>query len=159
MDLIEAEKIAEELIHKHLNSKLDYNKKQWVFEFRPFKRFYGQCNYREKKIIVSSILTLLNDKENFIDTVLHEIAHALAPAREHHGRIWKKICIQIGCRPERCYNGEINEPEKKVVYTCPNCGLEVRRHRKTLKDIACGVCCRKFNNGKYSQDFVLQLVA
>ena len=35
------------------------------------------------------------------DTVLHEIAHAIAGGRHHHDRVWVACCNKIGCEPSR----------------------------------------------------------
>jgi predicted SprT family Zn-dependent metalloprotease len=39
-------------------------------------------------------------REDFIDTVLHEIAHMLAPAGHGHGRRWKRIAKRLGAEPK-----------------------------------------------------------
>lgn len=35
------------------------------------------------------------------DTVLHEIAHAIAGGYHHHDRVWVACCNKIGCEPSR----------------------------------------------------------
>ncbi len=35
------------------------------------------------------------------DTVLHELAHALAPLDRQHGEVWKEKCVEIGAIPEQ----------------------------------------------------------
>ena len=49
---------------------------------------------------------ILEDDEQFWDTVRHEYAHAavylLNPGERHgHDRVWKDMCRRIGCSPER----------------------------------------------------------
>ena len=39
------------------------------------------------------------------DTILHEVAHALTPG-DNHGPLWRRVCRQIGARPERCYTND-----------------------------------------------------
>lgn len=35
------------------------------------------------------------------DTVLHEIAHAIAGGQHHHDNYWKACCQKIGAKPSR----------------------------------------------------------
>lgn len=54
-------------------------------------------------------LSTPNFKEIVIDIVLHEFAHALDWERNNnwgHSESWKKICEELGCKPERCYDSE-----------------------------------------------------
>lgn len=49
---------------------------------------------------------ILEDDEQFWDTVRHEYAHAavylLHPGESHgHDKVWKDMCRRIGCSPER----------------------------------------------------------
>jgi hypothetical protein len=43
-----------------------------------------------------------NGAEEIVDTILHEIAHALVGPRHGHDTVWKAKCTDIGARPERC---------------------------------------------------------
>ncbi len=78
------------------------------------KRF-GVCNFTKKQISLSRSLCELNSDEEVTDTILHEIAHALAYERHGencaHDKRWKEICIEIGARPEACFDDSIVTPE------------------------------------------------
>ena len=39
--------------------------------------------------------------EQVKETVLHELAHAIAGVRNQHNYIWKHACIKLGCDPSR----------------------------------------------------------
>jgi predicted SprT family Zn-dependent metalloprotease len=145
MQLIDAECMAIELLAFH---KLH----EWEFVFDRSKRRFGACNISRKKILLSRELTLLNSAEVVRDTLLHEIAHALAPADAHHGPVWRKIALEIGCNGQRCYGAETITPPKKWVGVCPSCSREVRKHRRV--EIACGRCCKAYNGGRFSREFV-----
>lgn len=85
----------------------------WKPEFDEAKRRFGVCKPAEKIISISRPLALLNPEVEVLDTILHEIAHALA--WEKHGNCghddrWKSICVEIGARPDRCYEDDIIEP-------------------------------------------------
>jgi len=71
-------------------------------------RRYGQFSTKIKRIEISPTFIDLSPDEAIWDTVLHEIAHALADARTYrpcgHNSVWKKICVEIGAKPTR-YSG------------------------------------------------------
>lgn len=41
------------------------------------------------------------NEECIKDTVLHEIAHAIAGGKHHHDNVWVACCNKIGCEPSR----------------------------------------------------------
>lgn len=86
-----------------------HNLKDWKFEFDNSVRRFGLCSYRKKTISLSRRLVQDNSEEEVIFCALHEAAHALAYIRFGrkgcgHGTLWKQVCIEIGARPERCYD-------------------------------------------------------
>jgi predicted SprT family Zn-dependent metalloprotease len=66
--------------------------------------------------------------EDILDTIRHEIAHALAPRGSGHGRLWQLQCLVTGCRPERCgkegVSTLIREKRARVFAKCADCGSE-----------------------------------
>ena len=159
MTINEVRQFAEEKIQEWIPTH------GYTFKFDNAKRRFGQCNYNKKTISISKPLTLANLEFNEFqikDTILHEIAHARAfilygRQAANHGRLWKQVCIEIGAKPQVTYSGDdIKRVEGKFLYVCPNCGLEIRYHKRLKLTRACGDCCRKFNNGKFSYDYVLQ---
>lgn len=119
----------------------------WRFKFDHAKRRAGCCRYRRKMITLSRhyvAMNLATRPDDVLDTILHEIAHALAGPRAGHGPEWKAICVQIGARPERCYDSTTVEmPIGNLVATCAGCLKSWRRHRQLKQDrqiycIACG---------------------
>ena len=72
MNLKDAEELALSLMRKHGLS-------HWEFGFDRAKRRFGACNFSKKRISLSKYLTEVNEIEQVRDTILHEIAHALAP--------------------------------------------------------------------------------
>ena len=63
---LEADLLAEHDLH------------DWSFAFNRRKRAFGLCDYTRRTIFLSADLTELNDEAEVSDTLLHEIAHALA---------------------------------------------------------------------------------
>jgi predicted SprT family Zn-dependent metalloprotease len=115
----------------------------WLFEFDRSKVRFGRCHYGRKEISLSRHLVELNDEVEVRDTILHEIAHALAPRGAGHGPKWRRVAEAIGCVPRRCYGEEVVRPSARFRGTCPACRQVVHRHRRTL--IACGKCAPRFD--------------
>lgn len=148
--MFHAQVLAEELMYNH--GLLD-----WKFCFDRAKKRFGRCDYTKKQISISASLTQLNSEEHVKDTILHEIAHALAGYEAGHGPKWKEIITQIGGKPNRCYGTEeIIIPKLKYTATCPQCSFSLQRKTKPKpgKYIACVQCCKKYNKGKFTKKFV-----
>ena len=73
-------------------------------------RRFGVCRGKQKRITLSLPLVRLNEEDEVLDTVLHEVAHALAfeefGVNCGHDARWKAICLRIGARPSRCFDGD-----------------------------------------------------
>jgi predicted SprT family Zn-dependent metalloprotease len=74
----------------------------WSFAFNRRKRTLGLCYYSRQRIELSAHYVLRNDEASIRDTILHEIAHALAGPRAAHGPKWKALARQLGATPKRC---------------------------------------------------------
>ena len=82
---------------------------------------------------------ILEDDEQFWDTVRHEYAHAavylLHPGESHgHDKVWKDMCRRIGCSPERLapekgQAAESRRAEAKYLLRCAGCGRASRFRR------------------------------
>lgn len=76
-------------------------------------RRFGLCRCGRRQITVSRYLAAINPHAEVLDTILHEISHALAFI-EHgegcgHDHRWRAIATRIGARPRRCFsNTETN---------------------------------------------------
>jgi len=134
----------------------------WWFQFHAKKRAVGTCDYNRRIIYFSKYWTNIK-KEQVLDTIRHEIAHAFAGWEAGHGARWKQECIRVGANPSRfisrdnCVNDRGMEitVKKNFVYSCPCCGLkkEVFRRSKRMNSSACSRCCKTYNNGKYDKKF------
>ncbi|HIQ56884.1 TPA: SprT-like domain-containing protein [Candidatus Gracilibacteria bacterium] len=126
--MFHAEILASELIFLH-----GLEKQGWVFIFDRAKKRFGMCNYTTKTISLSKYLTAINSEEKVINTILHEIAHALAGYNAGHGKKWKETMINLGQIPSRCYGNEVITPQLQYTGKCKNykiCKTEIQR--KTL---------------------------
>jgi len=153
MVLNEAKKLALELMEQN-----ELISKGWVFQFDSSVRRFGGCYLERKIITLSAKLVELNIESEVKDTILHEIAHALAPSHEEaHGEQWKQMCSKIGARPERCYDSRkvVKPVMKKYTYICLHCNRTVTKTYRFIKKYACGACCRELNNGEWLSNFIL----
>lgn len=147
MNLKKAQELALDLMREH-------ELKNWLFQFDRAKVRFGYCNYRDKIISLSKHLTELNSKALVKDTILHEIAHALVGKKHNHGKVWKEKAIAIGCSATRCYSDtDVVTPLKKYTASCNSCKRKFQAARK--RKVACGVCCKKYNNNRYSEEYII----
>ena len=77
---------------------------------------------------------------NVLDTLRHEIAHAIAGSEAKHGPAWKVVAIRLGATPRAC-----DDSHETVVTpgewqaTCPTCKKTFHRYRRptTLSGYRC----------------------
>lgn len=122
---------AETLASLHMD---EYNlfDKSWHFAFEDCKRTLGRCHYSKKKITLSKWYAELNEESEVEDTILHEIAHALAWINDRftgHGKIWKDWAIRVGATPRACSKANLIKPETHYKYDQECCGVRYQRHR------------------------------
>ena len=113
----------------------------WVFRWDRSKTREGACIYGRRVISLSWPVAQIREIAESRDTVLHEIAHAIAGYRAAHGPAWKAVCRKIGARPKACSDGE--RAAMRYTGACP-AGHTVQRDRVTDKARAswCGKCYR-----------------
>ena len=73
----------------------------WTFAFLEAERRLGDCHFGDRVIRVGRAHALDASEAEIRDTVLHEIAHALAGPEARHGPAWKAIARRIGATPPR----------------------------------------------------------
>ena len=153
MDLQRAEKLANELMHKHgLFNKYP----SWMFEFDNARRRFGRCHYRSNKITLSKHLTELNDEAMVKNTILHEIAHALVGRNHGHDSIWKQKSLEIGCDGHRCYDKkQVTQPKAKYEAVCSCCNRTYKKFRisNKLVNYSCSLCSKGNYNPEYKLEF------
>ena len=74
----------------------------------------------------SDIFKRPENQKDFRNTVLHEIAHLLAPG-DHHGPNWKQMAHRIGCTGERCHEMTTAPTRTRGRYPCKcvRCGTKM----------------------------------
>ena len=138
MDIKELEAIASQEMTKH---GLD----GWTFGLADTKRQLGVCKYRKKRIEIGEYYAQNSSTESVLDTLLHEIAHAIAGPKAGHGPAWKAVAIRLGATPRACDNS----PETVVKpgdwqATCPACKKIFHRYKrpKSLSGYRCKCAAR-----------------
>tara|TARA_R100001594_G_scaffold147001_2_gene199297 strand:- start:881 stop:1321 length:441 start_codon:yes stop_codon:yes gene_type:complete len=102
------------------------------FGFENCKSTLGRCHYYKKKITLSKWYAELNEEREIEDTILHEIAHALAWTHDKfkgHGKIWKDWAIKVGATPKACSKANLAQPKNHYKYQQTCCGATYKRHR------------------------------
>lgn len=129
---------ADALIASHLDAS-------WSFAFDNAKRRAGMCDYSRKRISVSRYLAARYDDETNTQTLLHEIAHALAGPAAGHGPAWKKVARRLGYVGGATHNGETAEELAPWVGVCP-AGHIAYRHRRPSRATSCVRCAARFDS-------------
>lgn len=127
MNTQQIETLANKLISQHLHG--------WRFSWNKRSRTAGLCVYGNKKEIqLSSVCVNSMSREQIEDTILHEIAHAIAGYSAAHGPAWKRVCVQIGAKPVACIKAsELDDSYRssfKYVVVCETPGC--KNHKKIL---------------------------
>jgi predicted SprT family Zn-dependent metalloprotease len=121
----------------------------WSFRFNRSKATLGLCRWGARTIELSVYFVERNPLEAVRQTLLHEIAHALAGRAAGHGPAWKAVCLRIGARPERL-SFQADMPRGCWQAVCGNCGRLHDRHRRPKRMVGwyCAPCGRE--RGKLS---------
>lgn len=120
----------------------------WTFRWNSQRSNAGMCKYNHKRIEVSAVIAEYVSPESTWNTVLHEVAHALAGPYAGHGPTWQKICKDLGgsASVSTVLDGEVAErftQSSRWVGKCPNdSSHRTYRNRltKQARRIACGEC-------------------
>ncbi|GAA0582371.1 hypothetical protein GCM10010172_79350 [Paractinoplanes ferrugineus] len=136
MELTEARRLACGLMARH-------GLRGWRLVFDNAKTRAGVCRYDRKEIGLSGPLVALYEVDQVTDTVLHEIAHAMAGPRHGHDRVWRATARRIGCSGERCMPADAPSVEGPWVGVCP-AGHRTTAHRRPIRVKSCRDCSRGF---------------
>ncbi|UFU03246.1 SprT-like domain-containing protein [Ruania suaedae] len=116
----------------------------WRLAFDSARRRAGLCRYDRRTISLSRHLVPLHDEAAVRETVLHEIAHALAGPRSGHGQKWREIAVRIGASGQRCLPPDAPAPPAPWEGRC-RAGHVHQRFRRPARPMACARCARRFS--------------
>ncbi len=155
MDLTQANLLAVELMQAH-----GLTAPTWTFKFDNARRRFGLCRFRRSltgfdmftgptyalsgEIHLSRPLTRIGLDADVRDTILHEIAHALAGPTAGHGPKWKAVCERIGARGTRCGEAKIEDIPAPWVAVCA-AGHVAKMFRRPQRQRSCGKCSPRFD--------------
>ncbi|MCY7396455.1 MAG: SprT-like domain-containing protein [Nocardioides sp.] len=137
MDLRDACALAEHLLEVH-------GLRGWTVEYDAAKSRAGVCRYTARVLGLSAPLTSLHDEAEVRDTILHEIAHALAGPAHGHDAQWRRIATRIGSSGHRCVSADAPRVQHAWLGVCP-AGHTTGRHRRPERVATCAQCSRAFD--------------
>ena len=111
--------------------------KRWSFQYDDATRRAGFCSYRLRVLSLSHLFAVMTEEKEVRDTILHEIAHALAGPEHNHDEVWKAKARSIGCTGDRCHT--VNFAPWRYIAYCPNCGWRYRTNVRRRSRF-CGHC-------------------
>jgi len=140
MTINQAVTLAKNLLGKHNELR------GWRITTNRRKSSFGVCSYTKKEIQLSYFLIPECTEQGVIDTIIHEIAHALTPGH-HHDNVWKRKCIELGGNGQRVgedtkYKNDrvdVMEKIKKYTLTCSVCGEKYYVGRLPKYTMSCGM--------------------
>ncbi len=121
----------------------------WDFAFDNGRKRAGACRFREKRITVSREYALAAGTDHIRDTILHEIAHALAGPDHRHDAVWRKTARSIGCSARRCHD-LVFSPPRWIVSCENNCWVAPAERRR--RNVQCRECGGAIRYVSYSEE-------
>ena len=104
----------------------------------------GSCAYASKTIRISKryLWSSVTTDDAFLNTVLHEIAHALAGNKAGHGPVWREVALRIGCDGKRCLEAGTDFAKPAWLVRCPCGKTSLKRHsvQAGLLKRVCSAC-------------------
>ena len=117
--------VAAELLHRH---GLDV--RGWRLEFRRYGHRLGSCCSRKRVIALNDYYAENNGEGPVLDTLLHEIAHALVGPALGNGPVWKAMARKLGCIPKACSKTGLTLRLGNYQATCPTCAHQFHKYRR-----------------------------
>ena len=133
LSLAEVEQLAWLTLERHRLTE-----RGWRFAWDRAVRRAGACHYERRTVTLSRpIFSIEANRHDVHDTLLHEVAHALAGPDAAHGPEWRRLARSIGARPERCH--ALATPPLPLLGTCA-CGTDHQRTRRPKGRYVCRQC-------------------
>ncbi len=116
--------LAEQLFYK-------YQLHNWKFCLVDTGRRLGYCRYDKQVIQISSYYAQHSEEIKVMDTLLHEIAHALVGPGHGHNSVWKAMALRLGATPRACDSSpETVQKPGDWQAKCPSCQRVHHKYRR-----------------------------
>lgn len=107
----------------------------------------GVCDFKKKELSLH-VPQLIMNPHCIVDTIRHEVAHAVAGPLARHGWEWRAEAIRLGAKP-KSYADTTNNIPHKYELVCSLCGkIVAKKQRKTSSKMfykrVSGCCRAKF---------------
>ncbi len=136
--LADVASLAEELLAEHKSpSGLDGG---WRFGFDLSPSRAGSCKYAGQRIDLAVSYCLKAPRADIVDTLLHEIAHAIVGPRHNHDAVWRAKARQIGCSAQRCHDLAHTAAPWIGECGCPRQWYRHRLQRRMRRGATCAAC-------------------
>ena len=90
----------------------EYKLSEYKIEFRWMKNTLGKHFSKSKIITLSTHFINTKGYDRMLNTILHEIAHALTPLHGHD-LVWKTMARKVGAIPRASLNDALFQSEKE----------------------------------------------
>ncbi len=100
--------LAQQAIDNTRRILADNGLAEWQVNVSPRMSHTLGCCHHNKKLIVLNSFHIWNDSDELVlNTINHEVAHALAGAGvKPHGPEWQAIAVKLGAKPVACVSAE-----------------------------------------------------
>lgn len=130
---------ASQLIEEGQTLLRQHGLADWSVRVADIGQRLGLCDHRCNLITVGDYYLRHNPPEMVLDTLKHEVAHALTPGQGHNA-IWRAQAVLLGAVPRACSKHGVVMPAGKYKATCPNCKVV---HYKQRLHTTVGWFCKK----------------
>lgn len=112
----------------------------WTFEYSKRTTNLGHCSYQHKIIYLSISWTYTGDEVRVLNTIRHEIAHALVGSGHSHDNVWRRKALELGCTGDACTAVRHEKPQLRYILSCPTHGEVHQMHKITRSSYVCRKC-------------------
>ncbi len=126
---------AANLLRKELDS---HNLRNWKVRLSndPNSGFLGMCSYKDTCIILNAYHIEMHPDTEIINTIKHEVAHALCPG-QNHNEIWAAKAREIGCdNTQPCSTLSMPEHVIDAIRSGANVEMEVTEEIQVIRKVA-----------------------
>lgn len=130
----------------------------WAIGFNNSRSTAGTCNFTRRTIYLSKFFLDIDSEESTLNTIRHEVAHALAGSRAGHGPKWRAIFLELGGNGQTVnyLSDEVRtefEARAKWKGVCPVDPEHVVYRNRLTQSVRTSACAK--HGGKFSDDLVI----